>query len=163
MKENIQNKIRNYVDVTYNGSLKSLRDSNLHKFLTPQEVYYIRETIDPMIQTPVSLMIWCFLNDIYEQPKCPCGKDTKFDQVRKRFRPFCGEACQRTLYKQTVAKRSATNMERYGSTTYMTSEEGLKKTKEVCLEKYGVDNYSKTIAFKEAKKEWDHKNTRINN
>ena len=155
--QKIKEKILSYVNETYKGSLKSLRETNLHKFLSPEDVYIIRDTIDVDLQSPTSIMIWCFLNDVHEQPKCPCGNVTKFDQVRKRFRPFCGEKCQRTLFKQTVDKRTSTCLERYGNRSYIGSEEGVRKTKEVCLEKYGTDNYSKTNEFKEKRKGWNNR------
>jgi hypothetical protein len=154
MKEKIKEKIVNYTNEKYEGSLKRLRDSNLHKFLSPEDLHYIRDTVDMELQSPASIMIWCFLNDVHEQPTCPCGNDTKFDQVRKRFRPFCSEKCQRTLFKQTVDKRSATCLERYGNRSYIGSVEGIRKTKEACVEKYGIDNYSKTDQFKEKRKTW---------
>ena len=122
MKEELKNKIKKHVDEKYNGSLKNLRDTNLHKFLAPDDIKLIRDTVALELQDKASLMIFCFLNDIYEQPKCPCGNDVEFDQVRKRFRPFCSVKCQRTFYSGTVAKRTNTNMEKYGSGTYMSSK-----------------------------------------
>lgn len=154
MNKNIKEKIQNYIDTHYNGSLKRLRDSNLGKFLTGSEVKIIRDYVDEELQTPTSRMIYCFLNDIQKHPKCPCGNYVDFDQVRKRFRPFCSVKCQKTLFQQTVEKRTATCMERYGNRSYIGSKEGINKTKEVCLEKYGVDSFSKTEEFKTLRKSW---------
>lgn len=154
MNKEIQNKIQTHVDGKYNGSLRYLRDSNLKNFLTKEEIFEIKNTIPLELQRPISIMIFCYLNDITEQPTCPCGEATKFDQVRKRFRPYCSEKCQRTLYAGSVEKRKQTCMERYGATSYIYSEEGKAKTKEICLEKYGNESFSKTEEFKELRKGW---------
>lgn len=154
MKEEIKYKIQGYIDQNYGGSLRFIRTSTLVKFLTYADISEIKKTTALELHVPTSQMIFCYLNDITEPPTCPCGKLTKFDQVRKRFRPYCGVECQRSLYKGTVDKRKATCMDRYGATSYIYSEEGKAKTKEVCLEKYGNEFFSKTDQFKELRKTW---------
>lgn len=152
MSEQIKEKIKAYVNEHYRGSLKYLTDKVLLKIIDKEELVYIKKLIDNKIQTPSSLMIYCFFNDIYENPKCVCGKDLKFNTTRKTFGSFCSTECRYTNFESTVEKRKNTCLEKYGANTYLTSQEGIKRTKEVCLEKFGVDSFSKTEEYRQFRK-----------
>jgi len=73
--------------------------------------------------TPFSLRIYCIVNDLYEIPKCECGKDVKL--YHSGFAKYCSNQC------------------------HMSSKDRINKIKKTCIEKYGTDNVSKTIHVKE--------------
>lgn len=154
MKLQIKQNIQTLINTKYNGSFRFLRKNNVESLLGKESLEFIRSTLDPELHEPVSLMLYCFLNDIYTHPKCICGNLVKFNTTRKEFGSFCSPECRYTNYESTVNKRISTCLEKYGTTSYLNSEEGKQRTKQVCLEKYGVDNFSKTDEFKKLRKEW---------
>lgn len=153
-KQEIKDKIQKHIDSNYQGSLRFMKDKATLNLLGKITFDEIKKITDQKLHNPTSLLLYCFLNDISEQPVCVCGKDTKYDKVRKRFGFFCSTECRYTNNENETSKRVNTCLEKYGVKTYMVCEEGKAKTKEICLEKYGVDNFSKTDQFKELRKTW---------
>lgn len=153
-KQEIKDKIQNHINTNYEGSLRFMKDKVTIKLLGGEILQEIKSITDHKLHNPMPLLLYCFLNDITEQPKCVCGNDTKYDKVRKRFGFFCSTKCRYENNEEETAKRVNTCLEKYGTKTYMVSEEGLERNKQIMIEKYGVDNYGKTEEFKELRKNW---------
>jgi len=77
------------------------------------------------------------------EKKCQlCGKD--FWSFIKRNGRFCSNVCSTTFTANDIDRIKnikKTKLERYGCETYVNPE----KAKQTCLEKYGVDNASKSV------------------
>ena len=57
--------------------------------------------------------------------------------------------------KKTIAE---TNMQLYGASTYLHSAQGEEHKRKTCIEKYGVDSFSKTPMHTEMMKAANQKN-----
>lgn len=105
-------------------------------------------------------------NGITITPTCPiCGKHTKWLVALKRYADHCSLKCSNNDEKvqdkarqsasltvsDAAAKRKQTNLERYGHTNYLASEQGKNTITETLRNKYGVDNISQD-AQSQAKK-----------
>lgn len=105
--------------------------------------------------TRISARVYCILHDIFENPKCECGKELQFNQYSEGFRQFCSVKCSANSdYKQDKIKQ--TNIEKYGHINSFHSINGRKewikyrsdpikvfeaaiKGKETLKENYGVE------------------------
>jgi hypothetical protein len=89
-------------------------------------------------------VIYHYINDIKEIPKCYCGKLNNFKSAVVGYRKTCSQECSN---KSIVKKEKIINtkLEKYGDKNYNNSIKG-KQTK---LEKYGDENYNnRKKAFK---------------
>ena len=68
--------------------------------------------------------LYLFINGINKQGVCLCGKDTKFISSVTGYREYCSPKC------------------------VMSDKENIEKIKKTCMEKYNVDNVSKSINIK---------------
>ena len=77
-----------------------------------------------------------------------CGKPTKFIDIRRGFRNFCNSTCANYFRhaNRTEEQRKAINA-KISKTNQL--EETKAKYKQTCLDKYGVDNASKSEEVKE--------------
>ena len=77
-----------------------------------------------------------------------CGKPTKFIDIRRGFRNFCNSTCANYFRhaNRTEEQRKAINA-KISKTNQL--EETKAKYKRTCLDKYGVDNASKSEEVKE--------------
>ena len=89
-------------------------------------------------------IIYHFVNDMREIPKCYCGKLNNFKSAVIGYRKTCSPECS----NRSIIKKERiinTKLEKYGDKNYNNSIKG-KKTK---LEKYGDENYNnREKAFK---------------
>jgi len=89
-------------------------------------------------------VIYHYINDIKEIPKCYCGKLNNFKSAVVGYRKTCSPECS----NKSITKKEKiinTKLERYGDKNYNNSSK-VKKTK---LEKYGDENYNnREKAFK---------------
>ena len=82
-------------------------------------------------------VIYHYINDIKEIPKCYCGKLNNFKSAVVGYRKTCSPECS----NKSITKKEKiinTKLERYGDKNYNNSSK-VKKTK---LEKYGDENYN---------------------
>jgi hypothetical protein len=95
---------------------------------------------------PISVKVYNYLNDICEQPKCrTCNAAVKFNST-KQWLTYCSKKC-RGADSDVTEKRRATNTVKYGAINYLTSVEGLQKSKNSHLQRYGATHYNKTQAY----------------
>jgi hypothetical protein len=101
-----------------------------------------------------------------------CGKETKLDSFEKGFKLCCGHSCIMKYISNTMSqerkdsikeKRNLTNTKKYGGNSPLCSKSVRGKSKQTCLEKYGVDNISKVDAINEKKKETTLNNYGVEN
>ena len=94
-----------------------------------------------------------YVNDLKEIKKCKiCGKEVKFINFNRGYRDFCSSKCvmcDNNIIKKRNDKSKKTNIEKYGVDNYSKTEEFKDKSKKTNIEKYGVDSYSKTKEFKD--------------
>jgi hypothetical protein len=86
---------------------------------------------------------------LFKKPKCSCGKQTNW-MPEGKYAKFCSRECADGS-QETVDKRRATSKERFGGEPNL-HPTIQKKKKKVFLEKYGVDNPSKSEKIKRKKR-----------
>lgn len=146
----MKEKILKYVDDNYKGSLRFIKEGVLNK-IDKDCIKTMREVVtDEKLHIPVSLLTYCYLNDVFTHPVCKmCGSLVKFNTNRKEFANYCSNKCRIKDIGSIQDKKRQTNIERYGTTNVLASDYGKQKSKETFLEKYGVDNYTKTQEYKD--------------
>lgn len=99
--------------------------------------------------------IYVIVNDVVNTPvMCPvCGNPTNWLPVKKRYAIYCSVQCANTdknvwsviddnQKHEIIEKRKQTNVIRYGSSNYLSSDSGRQKTLSTLKERYGVVNVS---------------------
>ena len=82
------------------------------------------------------------LHGILCRPEClVCSKSTNWQQTPKKFSTYCSARCASI---GTVEKRKETNLERYGVDNFSKTTDFLEKSKQTFTRNYGVDNPSKS-------------------
>lgn len=113
---------------------------------------------------------YCYINQIDENPKCHCGKNTTFVSMSKGFSKTCSCKCM-GIIENTKAKRKATTLKKYGvenissaklirtkvasklsERTFEQKQESLKKYEKTCLKNHGVTNPNKSKSIREKTK-----------
>lgn len=145
---NIKNTIQKVSDEKYKGSYRFFKDSNLKNLIGDDGYNHIKSLIDEELQNPISLMVYCYMNDIHSHPECVCGNKQKFNTTKREFSKYCSNKCRFENFSDVVEIRKRTNLEKYGSTNVLSSEFGKNKIKHTLMERYGVDNYTKTDEYK---------------
>ena len=85
-------------------------------------------------------------NGIEEHPKCPtCGKPLVFKGI---FFKFCSNICAQSS-DEIKQKIKQTCIEKYGVDNYSKTKESKEKIKQTCLEKYGVEYFWQSNECKE--------------
>ena len=85
-------------------------------------------------------------NGIEEHPKCPtCGKPLVFKGI---FFKFCSNICAQSS-DEIKQKIKQTCLEKYGVDNYSKTKESKEKIKQTCLEKYGVEYFWQSDECKE--------------
>ena len=85
----------------------------------------------------LSQRIWHIRHDVYDIYYCPvCGKNPAKYNEKKSTYHVCSEECKNRQNKKIAIETS--------------SEEKNQKIRQTCIERYGVENYSKTEDFKNA-------------
>lgn len=97
--------------------------------------------------------LYHIINNTSTIPGCKtCSKPVSWNRRYKRYNTYCGNsACpnhdpdviakklEHTDYNKATKKRQQTNIERYGVSNYLASQQGLDKSKQTKIEKYGAD------------------------
>ena len=120
----------------------------------PEFLQYLNDNYPDM--TFQEKLYW-YYNDVKEYPKCEtCGGKTKFINARGGYRRFCSRKCLNNNEKKKE-KSKQTCLERYGVEHSAQSKQIREKSKQTCLERYGVENPMKNQNIKNKSK-----NTNIN-
>lgn len=97
---------------------------------------------------------WCLLHNIDpdNRPRCPiCGSISKFNGGE--YNLTCGK-CNYNAYPEKKEKSKQTCLEKYGVENPFSSKEIRKKSKQTCLEKYGT-TVANQFSTKEAKQKYE--------
>lgn len=134
------------LDQIINSNVKC---SNLTKKLKKE----IDDSIDQLGLNASELILGAKLfilrNKLTEIPKCKaCQKELKFHTPSCSYRTYCSTKCSLNT-KETIDKRRATNMNRYGSINVLTSKDVIEKTKRNMLETHGVEHYVESQEYKQ--------------
>ena len=101
--------------------------------------------------------LYWYYHNLKEQPKCEtCGGKTKFINTREGYRKFCSRKCLNNN-EAKKEKSKQTCLEKYGVEHLSQSEQIRNRSKQTCLERYGVENPMQNQEIKNKSK-----NTNIN-
>lgn len=141
----------------YNNLNCILMSYNRKKKIVPhikEVTSFVDEEYNPtkkVPEPPMSLRIYCILNDIDSKekyPKCPiCGKSKLFSSIIEGFRLSCGNSFCFQKLESVNQKRHQTVINNYGSLKAGYHDTMSKTVKE----KYNVDNVSQSDNIKEKK------------
>lgn len=117
------------------------------------------------------IKFYMYENNIVEIPKCECGNDVKFIDMKSGFREFCCRKCMNDsqitkekkkktcieIYgvdnpskaQQIKEKVKSTNRKLFGVDYPLQSQENVNKLRNTFINKYGVDNPSKIREIRE--------------
>jgi rubrerythrin len=156
----MREKIIEFVNTKYKGSLRFLKSKMFIEALG-LSIYntVIENTSFLQNDEPLSQRVYCFLNDITNLPICNiCGKTVKYNS-NNGYQKYCSNQCRIKGMPLTHHKVKMTNIEKYGSSNFFSSDAGKKKIKETNLKKYGVENYTQTDEYKKRLKMGDIQKT----
>ena len=89
---------------------------------------------------PLKEKIYLDLKDLEEPLKCPiCGNRLKFVSLRYGYQQYCSSKCSNSA-PEKIQLTKEVNLEKYGVEVPAQSKEVQDKMKKTCLEKYGVEN-----------------------
>lgn len=115
-------------------------------------VLLVRATAYLKYDAPHNVRIRCVLAFMDKQPTCStCGGIVEMavsGPRRYTWPTYCSSKCFAGL-STTVTKRERTCLDRYDSSSYLSSDEGRERTSEAVRQKYGVDNVFKSDEVKE--------------
>lgn len=96
--------------------------------------------------------VFRFINVDYNY-MCPvCNEsENKFMDFKRGFSEFCSRRCTANS-KEVKLRKEHTNLKKYGKAHYSQTDEYATQYKNTCMERYGVDNPSKSDEVKDAKK-----------
>ena len=100
-----------------------------------------------------SQLLWHYLNDDYELLLgiCPtCGKRSKFINCVIGYQTYCSIKCSR---KEAIEKTKQTCLEKYGVSFSLSNREIRKKIENTNIEKYGCKNVFQSKEIKEKSKQ----------
>ena len=107
--------------------------------------------------------IWHLINNNFNIQYCEiCEKPTNFDRHKDCYKICCSKECDEKFrlspkwldyLDKNKTKTKLTCIERYGVDSYSKTNKFKEKFKETCLEKYGVENPSQSNEFKEKSKQ----------
>lgn len=142
--------------------------SSLEKWLSKNYPDFLNHLKTNYVNIDIKTSLYMFYNNIKTIPLCVCGKPVKFHGYQYGFSKFCCPSCagkdeevQKKLkntkinkygenYPDIIIKKGKlTKFKRYGDENYNNKE----KSKQTCLERYGVDNPMKSAQFLEKSKQ----------
>ena len=141
---------------------------NLSDWLNKHYPEFYKYLCDKYDVPDIKIALYMFYNNISEIPRCICGNPVKFHGYKYGFAKFCCQSCasqdtsvqeklKDTLtqrygedYREKMTRKGlATKLKLYGDSSYNNSE----KSKQTCLERYGVDNPMKITSTREKSKQ----------
>lgn len=135
-----------------------LRRKELHKELL-DKTFFLNKFSD----TNITERLYCYYNNLSDRPRCPVTSN--YLNFLDFTRGYCKHFGRQNIAKnpEIIAKRIATNRERYGGNAPQSSKEIREKTKKTILKKYGVENLSQDTEIKNKKKQTTFKNYGVEN
>ena len=132
---------------------RKIKESSLKKDLTKQEWELLISIINFIPTTsPFSMFKYLFLNDLTEIPKCEiCNAPTKYIKSRLKFSVYCDDCRknEKTKIKEiSLRKQKQTCLEKYGVENCWQSNNSKEKIKKTNLKKYGHDFPSQSEEIK---------------
>lgn len=101
--------------------------------------------------------LYRIINNIEIRPKCRCGNELKFSNIRLGYYKHCSQTCAQSdenVYSKAIFKKiqrygsannydkiKETNLKKYGVEYQLQRKEIQNKIKKTCLDKYNNENY----------------------
>lgn len=98
------------------------------------------QTTTGLSKVPVVVLLYHFMENLKEIPKCICGRDRKYHC--HGYRLTCGSNICKNLVREESKKKFC--LHNYGVEYAFQSDKVKKKIKDTVIIKYGVDNISKS-------------------
>src|SRR5574343_485358 len=106
------------------------------------------------IDIPWKEKLFLYINKMDTPPICCCGSKLKFRSISLGYRKYCSVKCL-SNDELIKAKRTKTNIDKYGFENPMQNTLVKSKLSSVVFEKYGVDNISKLEITKKKIKDFN--------
>ncbi len=143
-------KIRAHVDNHYKGSYRFLKSGSIGKIQSDAVAIIKQTVVDKRLHTPLSLAVFCYMNDIYTTPLCKiCSAETRFNTTKKVFATYCSNACRFADMDAIQDLKRTTNLEKYGVTNVLNSVHVKIGTELKMLNKHGVTHYCKSQDYRD--------------
>lgn len=149
----LKNVIKEHCGNHWKGSFRYFKEKNLKTLIDEDNFNMIRNSVDESLRTPICLMVYCFMNDITEHPKCVCRENNKFDSNQNKFSKYCSRKCSSENAKVAYNIRKQNNLDKYGVENIFQLDSTKKKIKDTSIDKYGVTSYTKTEEYRSRKRE----------
>jgi rubrerythrin len=149
MCNELKEKIQHIADTKYKGAYRFFKEKNLKQLIGESGFQHMKSVTSNELHSPICLMVHCYMNDIHEYPTCVCGNKQKFNTTKREFSKYCSNKCRFNNFSDILEVRKQSNLLKYGNTNVLASDFGKAKIKHTLMEKYGVDNYTKTQEYKE--------------
>ncbi len=149
--QKLKQKITSFADEKYEGSYRYLKPKLLQTVIGEDGFNYIKGLVSPELHTPSTLMVHCFMQDIFETPLCKCGNKNSFDHNQRKFSKYCSRKCSLSNPEETQRVREETNLKKMGTKNPFSTQEVKEKIKQTYLEKNGVEHYTHTQAYRDLK------------
>lgn len=101
---------------------------------------------------PFNQRVYLFINNKSTPHKCACGCSTSFISIQKGYRTYCCAKCSQ-VYGDSIFKREATCLNKYGTTNPANSLIVQYKKRKTLQERYGVDYISQIPGVLDKKKQ----------
>lgn len=155
-----------------------LKDLYTEREMKKQAISYFIKKHHPILYSDIMsieinsgflVKAYCFINNIFTNPLCYCGKETSFVSMTSGFSKTCSYKCMGKV-DETKLKRKATTQEKYGvdNISLVTREQAgttiknkspelkeqfVRKMRETSLERFGVTNVNKSTSIREKTKQ----------
>lgn len=139
-------KIGNRIYYKYSKSQLEIRNNYLYNMIIE---YSIKNDLSHLSFKETFYM---FENNLVQKPFCYCGCDIKFVDMIKGFRKFCSKRCMMDSIDIKL-KRRKSNMEKYGVDNPSKSDIIKDKVKKTNLNKFGVEYPLQSIDIRNKVKE----------
>jgi len=104
----------------------------------PDEVNNIIKFNEKFKITNWGQMLFNYVNNITELPKCICGNTLKYDKFSKGYIKYCSRKCVNNDIVNLIKKKKLTCLKRYGVEHHSQLPEVKEKRKQTCLKKFGT-------------------------
>ena len=146
----MNNNFLNFLDGGYKG-ISQIRNS------FPNEVNNIIEFNKNFKITNWGQMLFNYINNISEPPKCKCGNVVKFIKFNRGYPISCSLKCKGSN-EDTKNRIKQSFLKKYGVENPLQSPKIQEKRKKIFFEKHGVEHQSQLAEVKEKKKQTNMKN-----
>ena len=141
----MNNNFLNFLDGGYKG-ISQIRNS------FPNEVNNIIEFNKNFKITNWGQMLFNYINNISEPPKCKCGNVVKFIKFNRGYPISCSLKCKGSN-EDTKNRIKQSFLKKYGVENPLQSPKIQEKRKKIFFEKHGVEHQSQLAEVKEKKKQ----------